>query len=277
MRVTFGTVLHRGSVDYFSDFLGSLASQTLKNFDLLIIAEGISKSERLALLEGFDIEHAVIDVPPGNPIHRNRIILFESALLQKTELLVLGDSDDTFAETRVEETVLQFDSDYAFFYNKIIGFEGQNVFPPFPVFATEGCIDNFNFLGLSNTSLNLGLFDKKFFDSLKDGNTLAFDWYLYSRILGEVGEGKLVKNAGTKYRIHGDNVAGLANTTDLEKELAVKIRHYGLLALHDARYARYYDACVALARNLENGADGVVLEEPTFWWSRINIYDGTNT
>ena len=122
-----------------------------------------------------------------------------------------------------------------------------------------------NFTGLSNTGIRLDALSMEFLDSLKDCTSPVFDWYLFTRILLEIGHGKLVESVSTIYRIYDGNIAG--ESRDLNKEYNVKQKHYQMLA---QRYEYF--------KNLANKLESLNPEElkpainhQGYWWSDIQM------
>lgn len=274
MKVAFGTVVYPGALKLFSDFLDSLASQTYSDFDLLVVAEAIPDADKQSWFDNFVGKITIVDVPANNPIHQNRVKLLEESYSRGYDLLILGDSDDTFDSNRIGRIVDAFDSTFAVFYNQIETLDNEVVFPSLPKITSEVDILNGNYLGLSNTAINLDRLNSDFIESLNQGDTFCFDWYLYARVLYECGLGKLVEGTSTYYRIYGANAAGLPSSCDLEKELRIKTDHYRLLSKHDQRYLFYYDVCKSLLSGEDCVAAGVMYSDPKYWWGKLSINGG---
>lgn len=274
MKVAFGTVVYPGALKFFPGFLDSLASQTYADFDLIVVAEAVSDFDKQSWLDNFAGNITIVDVSANNPIHQNRVKLLEESYSRRCDLLILGDSDDTFDSNRIGRIVDAFDPTFAVFYNQIETLDDEAVFPNLPKTTSEVDILNGNYLGLSNTAINLERLSLDFIESLNQGDTFCFDWYLYARVLHECGLGKLVEGTSTYYRIHEANAAGLPSSCDLKKELRVKTDHYGLLSRHDSRYLFYYDVCKSLLSGEDCITAGVTFTDPKYWWGRLCINGG---
>ena len=111
------------------------------------------------------------------------------------------------------------------------------------------------------------MIDDAFLDTLSEGDCPVFDWYFYTRLLMDVGAGKLVKNAPTIYRIHDGNQVGLTHNVD--QEYQVKLTHYNNLAKRYPYFKHLYDDLKALdiskidTSKSHNG----------YWWSNIIMED----
>ena len=87
---------------------------------------------------------------------------------------------------RVNNIISEYkkNNDMAFFYNEIVDMNGRKLMPKLPDIV-YGCEDigEYNFLGMSNTAVNLNKLDIKFIESLNEYKYDIFDWYFYTRIL----------------------------------------------------------------------------------------------
>ena len=115
-------------------------------------------------------------------------------------LLIMGDIDDLFDKERVFEVVSSYEQNktISFFYNELLLFDRTRALKNFP-YTTNKCEDilQFNYLGLSNNSLNLDILSFDFIESLYGCTSFVFDWYLFSRILCNGGRGLFVEKAKT--------------------------------------------------------------------------------
>ena len=184
--------------------------------------------------------------------------------------IVLVDADDTISPTRMESFIKSFelDKDRVFFYNKFVTETGKDVFKTLPD-AVEDIkpIAQANFLGLSNTGIRLTSLNADFLDSLNEGAVAVFDWYLFSRIIMDIGTGAYVDNASTIYRIYDDNTAG--TTRDLNKEYDVKTTHYNNLA----RRYDYFKQLSAKLSKIDKSTLTLSNNHQGYWWSDIQMED----
>jgi hypothetical protein len=110
----------------------------------------------------------------------------------------------------------------------------------------------------------------EFIESLREGKTNVFDWYLFSRILLNGGVGKKINNTVTYYRIYEDNIAGLSSYSlkTVEKEKSIKLLHYKLLEKYDVRYTyllKKYENIDINSSKRDIGGN-----QNHFWWNLIN-------
>ena len=129
-----------------------------------------------------------------------------------------------------------------------------------------GCEDigEYNFLGMSNTAVNLNKLDIKFIESLNEYKYDIFDWYFYTRILLLGLKGKKVDDCSTLYRLHANNMVGIAerNKNNIMREIEVKKKHYKILSKYNQYYLeKYYEY---------QKKDEIMIEEKNskyYWWN----------
>lgn len=241
MKVAFGTVAYESAWKYMKEFCASLNRQTDIGFTILAVCDNLPL-ECLSQLSQAMVRDAILtEVNESKAIPALRAELLRQAKKRGFDLLILGDFDDLFSEQRVKLIKEAYASSpqASFFYNEIRDFEGKKIFSYLPQNVDDiSKILEYNFLGLSNTAINLHKVTWEFIDSLSVVDTPVFDWYLYSRLLLDMQEGILVEGADTFYRIHDNNIAGIASSKeeDYKKELRIKLQHYGLLKQLDRRF-----------------------------------------
>lgn len=276
MKTALSTVIYKQAHPYLQDLLTSVDNQSDKDFDLLIINDNYTKDE----LE--EVEKQIQNTVHGINVHiedlserklsiaGTRIEMLKTAKRLGYESLVLVDADDTISPTRMESFIKSFelDKDRVFFYNKFVTETGEDVFKTLPVTVEDiKPIAQANFLGLSNTGIRISRLSDDFLDSLNEGAVAVFDWYLFSRIIMDIGTGAYVDNASTIYRIYDDNTAG--TTRDLNKEYDVKITHYNNLA---KRYD-YFKQLSAKLSKIDKSTLTLSNNHQGYWWSDISMED----
>ncbi len=276
LEVIFGSVVYSEAKDYISDFLKSLEEQSFKQFHILLINDNIDENDFRKILERHStIMDRIVVVNTQNKYkpYELRVILMAEAKKMNADLLVLGDCDDIFSPDRIMRIVEAFDKNYAFFYNVLCDWDGNSVMNNMPV-----AVDSFkdigekNFLGFSNTAINMNDITLEFINSLSNGKTSIFDWYVYSRILLNGGKGVLISECKTFYRIHSNNIAGICgdNTKDINREIGIKIDHYELLEEYDGYYKDLlYKYKEIQSNNLYMNYKNKL--KHGFWWENIEI------
>lgn len=275
MKVAVASVVFIEAFAYFNDFMESLQKQTLQMFDVLLINDNIpidllkGKLERESWIRQERVH--IVDKKLHHLLpYELRIELLSKALEYGIDLLILLDCDDKAKSNRVAEIVHQYDEKYAFFYNDILGFDDRKVMPRMPLVTDKiDYILESNYLGLSNSAINMRHMTKDFIASLMEGNTQVFDWYLFSRMLLDNMSGIRVSNTCTYYRIYHANIAGVARPTEklIEQEKTVKLAHYQLMRKYDKRYEKLMGKYENLnCTQIDHKSDSKLY----FWWGILS-------
>jgi hypothetical protein len=246
MRIALGTVAYRQNQKFTRDFVESINNAKNLN-ELIVVNDNLENTEinylknEILIKTNFIKPHSEI-----RSIPQLRALLLKEAKKNGVDLLVLADFDDTFSINRVKQIEIEYDDSYSFFYNEVVLMESGKPFItdlPKTVFSIEQIAES-NFLGLSNTAINLSKVDQNVFELLEECQSKIFDWYLFSIIISLGGKGKLIENVATHYRIHQSNTAGV---TQISKdaylnELRIKIDHYSALVSKKILPYAYLDA-----------------------------------
>lgn len=268
MKVAFGTVIYKQARGFFDDLMESVVNQTDKDFDVLIVNDNYSKEELAELNMAPDV---FVDLEPRHvSIAQTRIEMIRAAKHAGYDLLVVSDADDTFSPNRIAEykKAYEMDKSCAFYYNELVTDGGKVVLENLPEKVDSAkAISQSNFIGMSIAGINLNMIDDAFIDSLSEGDCPVFDWYFYTRLLMDIGAGKLVKNAPTIYRIHDGNQVGLTHNVD--QEYQVKLNHYKNLAKRYPYFKHLYDDLKALDINKIDTSKS----HNGYWWSNIIMED----
>ncbi|MCM1224844.1 MAG: hypothetical protein NC548_61380 [Lachnospiraceae bacterium] len=233
--------------------------------------DGVPAGEILNLRSRINRKTTVVPITEEKTISEIRIDLIKNAKLHGYDLLILGDFDDSFSQNRAAQIQKSYRSDIAFFYNDIYC-GGKPAFTYMPKTVTNiSQIEEENFLGLSNTAVNLTSFSLDFLDSLSDVKTNVFDWYFYSMMLLKAGAvGLYVPDAHTYYRQHADNIAG-ARQISYTKEIEVKLAQYSLLS-------DYYEHADYLLKKYKELASSESMiqryirkDKTNYWWSLLKV------
>ena len=175
-------------------------------------------------------------------------------------------------EERIQKYVEQFEDRYTIYYNDMYNMQGEKIFETLPEYIFIQDIYEGNFLGLSNSAVNLNNISIEFINNLKEGDTNIFDWYMFSRLLLDGHEGKLVKGAKSFYRIYDNNMAGICDgsITELNKEVMIKRKHYEMLLCYSPVYKKLYEKY----KNID--VTKIETTQSKFWWGKIKLCGGKN-
>lgn len=282
MKIMFGTVVYQSGQCYLEEFFKSLSQQTNKEFEIVIINDDMDVNDLNILLKRLGLIATIISGERNSTIVGLRLQLLRYAIQQDFELLIMGDSDDTFSRNRVEKIIDSFDANIAFYYHKIAYMNNNLEFfgELLPERTTSiNDIINYNYLGLSNTAINISL-SKDALKQLPDKEVIAFDWYLYSFLLVKNCTGKKVENCATNYRIHNQNMAGETKVlfeNKLNYGLRVKEKHYeAFMELCDSFRIKYNEMINLKIRLTDEGYCKNYIEvineklpNAKFWWENI--------
>lgn len=266
MRSAFGTVVYPGAIPYLDRMLCSISEQTVSDFNLIIVLDCVSCDVVCDVWNG-DPYRLEFVIASGGGISENRIDLLRAAKRLKYDYLILGDADDWFSRDRIEKSIETLSRGRALAFNELRYPKGTPVFSGMiPDYVQESDILDCNFLGLSNTALNMRALSDSFIESLASCESNVFDWYLFSRVLNLGETGERVPDAVTFYRLHDANVAG-APGDEAVKEALVKTEHYRLMESYGEDYRRrlrFYSAV---------SPEGIsALRKPArFWWDGIGV------
>ena len=242
MKICFATVLYKEAEKFLEEFLESVAAQSYKDFDLVIINDNYDldylNRKLKELYRGRCVVTDCSDKKLDPPMLR--VELLTAVKAAGYELAILGDADDTFTSNRVRNVVEAFENDSAdtvYFYNMLTSSLGPDILKVIPEEVSDfKVIAQGNFLGMGNTAIRMSALSEEFIDSLHAGKTTYFDWYLFTRITAEIGKGVYVPDGATIYRQHAQNVLGdpTAKTSlevlpELRREQEIKLHQYELL------------------------------------------------
>lgn len=272
MKVAVGSVIYAGALEYLTDFLQSLEEQSDQDFSIMLLNDNVPLVQLQSVIskQCKDLEkkiHIVDKYGQNRKIHELRVDMLKAAYEEEIELLIMLDIDDMASVNRVACTREQFDSRYTFFYNELLDFSKKPVMPELPQYTQKAMdIAESNYLGMSNGAIFLRNLTMDFIESLYQGESSVFDWYMYTRLLLNGAIGKKIEGAYTYYRIYDGNLAGrsVASPQMIEKELQVKRRHYYLLSGFCDTYKELYKSYQDTERN-----EIVPEEENGYWWSLI--------
>lgn len=222
---------------FLKDFFVSLKKQSFMKFDTLIFNDGMKIN-----LKKYGYYGKVINNKYNLSMWELRKEAINYGIDKNYDLLVFIDSDDVLDRKRIERLKFEYNPEINFFYNDLYYLENKNkdfFNNQLPLKTrNEAMIENYNYLGMSNTAINLSK-DEKIISNIPIYNEIiAFDWYLYSYLLLKGAIGKKI-NSKTYYRIHNNNVAGRTNRLNeikLNFGLKVKKEHYSVMSRFDEKY-----------------------------------------
>lgn len=280
-KTAFLSVVYPGCEKFLTDFLQSLAAQTANCFDLYLFNDGLVDLCRWTD-DWTGEEIHVVDVA-GTPA-KIRQYAINYLYDRGYDFLIFGDSDDMFSKNRVEESLIGLlDHDVVVNDLDIIDELGSNVKSGY-LSARLGDEKNIkpndilekNFMGLSNTAINLKKINKVSFPC----ELIAVDWYFYSCLLMSGAKAAFISKASTLYRQHGENTAGVNELTveSFVRSVSIKKIHYmNMLEIDGEKYSSLYeqyrdlDLKLADAQSKEHCFKRALDNQPStpLWWEGV--------
>jgi len=277
-------VIYEAAKDYINDYLASLESQIYKKFDVLIANDGYHNFEDHFSKKG--LNWICIDVKGS--ISDNRRSLINTAVDKGYKHLIFTDIDDIMADNRIESTLNLLDDNPVLVNDLDLIDKNRNIvekaylshrYSNSDLIGLDSLVDG-NIMGLSNTAARSESIKNS--PALTSGDSIAFDWYLWSSILFEDNKAYFTNATKTKYRIYNNNTAGLPQKVDkayVIKGVKVKFQHYQLMSRLDAAYAHYSDMYGDLYTQLKdekicedyiNALQNNSIDHPV-WWENIRL------
>jgi len=222
--MVFFTVCYPKALPFLNDFFESLIKQTDQDFDVLLINDSCgpmaSQLDRYKSLR-------IHELPVTGSLSKIRQAGFEEVFSKGYEQVIFGDFDDCFLPGRVAK-VRKLLRNWDIVVNDVNLFGDRDENKYFSRRIKDGSqillkdILSKNFMGLSNTAVRA--------ECLKDitlADTVAVDWYLFSRLLAQGAKAIFCGEPLTSYRQHAGNMAILGGDENRKRE--VKSTHYRLL------------------------------------------------
>jgi hypothetical protein len=277
MKVAFGTVVYKEAFDYYIDFIDSINNQTYRDFDTIILNDNLDTYELHKLSNSLRDEMILWNGKDNSKPFELRVELIRRAKQENYDLLILGDFDDKFSTDRVSKIVCELEEAFSFYYNDIYYFNKENKFfnqIPKHTLSISNILES-NYLGLSNTALDLRKIDFKLIDELEECACSIFDWCMYSTILNHGLTGKRVEDCKTYYRIHSSNIAGInkCDHDSIHREINIKLEHYSILKDKNPEFTIRYNRYLRIENYIKSMNTNQILsyiENNDYWWGKID-------
>ena len=231
---TFLTTVFPASEEFLSSFFVSLQNQTCKDFDVLVINDGISNFQTIKE-RYFDLN--IIEVISLSSPAKNREVGIKKAIELGYKYIIFGDSDDYFSFNRIGETIKSLEKN-DFVFNDLTLFSTKYKNKSFlsksikNIRLIQENILNSNVFGFSNIGIRSDIINPNInFDS----NLIAVDWFFTSTLLIQKNYRIIfLDNVQTFYRQHSTNTVGMSlilTNQKLNLGLNVKLNHYSALII----------------------------------------------
>ncbi|QHJ13433.1 hypothetical protein FX988_03694 [Paraglaciecola mesophila] len=283
-ETAFLTTIFPTDENYIFEYFSSLANQTFKNFDLILVNDGFRELDKIRRIFP---SLAIYELKSAGNIAKNREIMISHARKANYKFAIFGDCDDYFSDNRIEVTLSKLKSNDVVF-NQIIPF-GQNIDEAEDYFgdrlfegesiAADDILDK-NILGFSNTGINLSCLDDFTVDF--PNNLVAVDWYFFSLLLGRGKTACYTKFCTTFYRQYSENTIGFKtiDSEELRHIIKVKIVHFTTLLSDDSRYRKCLEDIKLLEKFILTNESSYLKQvnqiTNPLWWELINLTEFKN-
>jgi len=292
-KIIYATVIYKcDDLEIFMhDYLKSMSEQTEKNFELLILTDGVSIDYiryAISLHSLSNIVHIKEPLKGRLPIQLRKELI-DISYEMKADILIFSDFDDNAANNRVEEVnkkIGNYDflfNDFFIVDNKLRKLEKNSFFKirdiPYEINDWHD-IKSFNYIGFGSLAINLRTYNYlaiEFPNSIK-----ALDWFISTKVLLDGGKGFRLINTYVNYRQHNNSFVGFdfaLNEKKLAQGLDVKQSHYGYFKQYNDEFDILYDEILKLRKYIDKiGKENYIniinskFKENNFcWWENIKI------
>jgi glycosyltransferase involved in cell wall biosynthesis len=274
---------------YLTEYLDSLQKQTYKDFDLIIINDGLKDFDRLTSRYKLNI----IQLNHRNTPAKIREYGINFIKKKGYDFIVFSDSDDVLAADRIEKSIELLKS-CDIVVNDVTLISNRSKILKRKYFSRRlrngsrvglDFIMDKNIFGFTNTAARINAIEK----NVKiPKNPAAADWYLFSVLLNNGLSAVFTNKTVTYYRIYKDNIAGLGQKMDKSTVLSglnIKFSHYKNLAKVNGRYKPLLMATESLKKNIDEKSGyvrryikhltSINIKNP-LWWEQIKLPQENN-
>jgi len=249
-------VAYPGVEPFLRDYFESLAQQTFKAFQLVLAVDGpVAVDDYLP--SGLSCQTVPLSGTPATL----RKQLLEWIRRENCSYVISTDCDDVFSEDRVENSValLKY-CDVVVNDVDVIDEQGDVIHGEYlsnqlvdGVMIYQEDLVHRNFMGLTNTAWRRDVIPD--LAGLPE-HVVAFDWYLFTRMLVEGAKACFSASGRSGYRVYPGNIAGLPqpNTSAVVmRGLTIKVQHYQALgSICGESYKALYEAYAKVLRQASN-------------------------
>lgn len=233
-RTVVATVVFPANEIFINDFFDSLCRQSYKDFDVIVINDGL-KNFNLLIKKYNALK--IVEVEYSNTPAKIRQKLVEILYKSHYEFIIFGDSDDYLADNRIASSLKGL-KDYPIVFNDLISFSGAKVqekgiwasrFLKNKVISREFLIEG-NVLGLGNTAIRKEILKQITIES----GLIAVDWAIFYTLLDNKNA-LFIEDTQTFYRQHDLNTVGISGVSvkTIKKAIEVKKAHYTFINRND--------------------------------------------
>ena len=205
----FLTTVFPKNEKFLKSFFDSLSIQTYKHFDLVIVNDGF---KNLLHYKNIYSDLNIININSSDTPAKNREVGINFCIDHKYKNLIFGDSDDYFANNRVEKS-LELLKNADIIVNDLSLFNNKGVYETKYISHRVNNLNRVdiefikdkNIFGMSNTAIKLKNISKVTFDQ----EIVAVDWYFFKNLLAQGLKAIFTNETESYYRQHENNEIGL--------------------------------------------------------------------
>lgn len=233
MKVAFLTTIFPMNKKYLYDFFDSLKNQTCQKVDVIVVNDGYREFEEIKLNYN---QLNIIELKYSNTPAKNREYGINYCIDNNYDILVFGDSDDYFAQNRIEKSI-EFLKESDIVVNDLSLFNENFIYEEkylsnrirnLQLIDFEFIKDK-NIFGLSNTAIKL--------NNLKEinipDNLIAVDWYFFTLLMYEGQKAIFTNETVSYYRQYEENTVGIEELDEVSFNKALKVKKLHYEALKD--------------------------------------------
>lgn len=281
-RVALLTAVFPAIELYLPVLIDSLVNQTYKDFDWVIINDGVEESRLSGLING-RLNWINLEMKGEVPAS-NRWKGMKYCYDHDYEFVVFQDADDWMSENRIEDSIEQLSgSDIVFHDMSLVNKNGEIKYENIWAGRIKngqaveaGFIEDKNCIGLGNSAIRSSILEV---DIDIPGKVIAADWFIFYHLIQE-RTAVFSANANIYYRQHDTNMAGIGLLTEdrVRKAFQVKSLHYEALVQHFPALQQEQKKLNWFAREVISKPEilsGYILKNKqkgisSFWWEETN-------
>lgn len=278
------TVVYPGCEPYLKRFFQSVQGQDYKEFELLILNDGLENLGEYAAGLNYSIHEFSVEGTIAQIRNKGLNILMD----QPFEKIVFADADDYFSGSRILQATKALD-EVDIYVNDltVVDHKGKIIQADYLSHRLKNgykvktdFIMQKNILGLGNSSVRKSALQ----DIQIPESTIAVDWIIFTDMLLRNCSAVFKNDSQTYYRQHESNIAGFKKVTEENMKHALEVQMQNATYFspasepHKELLTKLQEVHSYLAENEPNiktysDKVGKLLPDNPFWWEEIKTLD----